>query len=345
MDVRRTVLAVMCLAGTLVAGYPAAVTAGGPPAGIEELSEEERGALKSHMRRGREAYDNGEFETSLSEFQQARDILDHPEFTYRIALSHERLGHLRKAVEAYRRYLELAPETDERGKVERTIAELEKRIEAQRPVLEVATSPAGAEIRIDGESESRTTTPASLTLTVGRHAVELRKQGFRTVERTIELARGQTLSMEVDLEETADPEVEAAADEPTDTGGASDEPSDPRIGPIITLGAGGALAVGSVVSYLQFAGVRRDIEQAHDCGEERCPEPDNFGQMASRAKRWDRITWTLGSLAVATATTGAIWMAVGGGEAGDGRRASSRWRIAPMVGADRVGLQLRVRPR
>lgn len=57
---------------------------------------------------GQAAYDAGDFATALTHFERARSLYPDPILTYNVARCHDRLGHPREAVEAYRAYLSQA---------------------------------------------------------------------------------------------------------------------------------------------------------------------------------------------------------------------------------------------
>lgn len=65
----------------------------------------------------------------------------------------------------------------------------------QLGTLQIGSSPAGAEVLVDGKSAG--VTPVSLELEVGSHNVELRLKGAKKTQ-SIEVARGQTLAVNVD---------------------------------------------------------------------------------------------------------------------------------------------------
>lgn len=334
MKVRICRLALAFVAGLAIVTSPWSARAGDPADDISELSADERERLKSLIETGRTAYEEGDFERSLAKFRQARDMLEHPDFVYRIALAHDRLGNVREAIEAYRQFLEMAPEAEERGKVERTIRELEQRLESRQPTLEITTIPTGAEVFVDAESEPRGTTTMTLPIEPGTHQLRLSKQGFQVAERTVEVSPGETVSMQVELREKET--GVASEDEPsrTDRAGAG-------LGPIITIGTSGLLTVGAIVSYTRFAHFRGEVSNHKSCTPN-CLEPDGFDADADSQKSWEAAAWTFGSLAAATATAGGVWMALSGDHPpAGGTHADRRPVIAPMVGSDRIGLQIR----
>jgi hypothetical protein len=78
------------------------------------------------------------------------------------------------------------------------------RATAVRPAsLTVRSRLTGADVFVNGKAAGRTPLSTSLSLPAGRYSVELRRSGYQTVTREIELAEGAT--GELDLETAVDP--------------------------------------------------------------------------------------------------------------------------------------------
>lgn len=100
--------------------------------------------------RGTSAFHAGDFPKALTLFREAYAIDPHPILMYNIARSEESLGHATEAVRAFRKYLELAPDAEDRGAVEQRIATLERQLEEKR-ALELQRDKA----RRDAEAERK----------------------------------------------------------------------------------------------------------------------------------------------------------------------------------------------
>ncbi len=64
--------------------------------------------------------------------------------------------------------------------------------------VEIVTHPAGAEVIVDGRRQS-TLTPSRFSFAHGEHKVSLRKHGYRTMERTVNVGRNTPPRMTVEL--------------------------------------------------------------------------------------------------------------------------------------------------
>lgn len=73
-------------------------------------------------------------------------------------------------------------------------------LKSPEPILgtvAITSSPLGAEIMIDGEHFDQT--PRNIDLIIGRHTVELSKQGYQADSQTIELREGETVAVDLKL--------------------------------------------------------------------------------------------------------------------------------------------------
>jgi tetratricopeptide (TPR) repeat protein len=330
-------LAVFCLSlGLLVA--PESVRAGEPAESIDELSKTERQQVQSHVQAGKKAYDAGNFEASLEKFQRALEILEHPDFVYRVALAHEKLGHTEQALENYRKFLEMAPDADDRGKVERTIQRLEQELEQQRPEVDIATTPSGATVRLAGEEKPLGKTPLTTSMEPGRYLLVVTREGFEEARRQIGVESGEALALDIELDRAASAETDTSS-ESTHAGSGS------SIGPYITFAGAGLAATGTLLSYLQFADARSTVRGQRACTPN-CDKPESFDASVQRQKTWEAITWTSGAVATAALAGGTLWL-VAGDNSGSSDSANSwnrRLSLVPTVSPDYIGLRLQFAP-
>jgi tetratricopeptide (TPR) repeat protein len=98
-----------------------------------ETADAER--AKDLFEQGSSAFHAGEFPRALELFREAYAIDPHPILMYNIARSEESLGNAKDAIRAFRKYLELAPEAEDRGAVEQRISTLAKQL-AEKQALE-----------------------------------------------------------------------------------------------------------------------------------------------------------------------------------------------------------------
>lgn len=94
-----------------------------PPPGADALSRE--GA--TWFQRGVALFRRGRFAAALQAFEAARQFAQSPELSFNLGVTHERLGHARDAIDAFRDYLSRRPDAPDREGIERRIRALEER--------------------------------------------------------------------------------------------------------------------------------------------------------------------------------------------------------------------------
>jgi tetratricopeptide (TPR) repeat protein len=111
-------LPVAALLAALLAAAPGAAQA---PASPSRADLERAGRL---FEQAEQAYNDGELARAVDLLNEAHALYPEPVLLYNLARAHEALGHLPEALEHYERYLEAAPDTRDRGAIERRVATL-----------------------------------------------------------------------------------------------------------------------------------------------------------------------------------------------------------------------------
>jgi tetratricopeptide (TPR) repeat protein len=99
-----------------------------------QTSDDELG--RRHFESGVAYLQESDYENALKAFEKAYALSKRPAILLNIATVHERKGDLKAAIEALKRYLEVAPNSEEAQSVKNRIANLEKRLEASPPPAE-----------------------------------------------------------------------------------------------------------------------------------------------------------------------------------------------------------------
>lgn len=133
-----------------------------------------------------------DWQAAIEHYQHANDLVPHHFALYNIARDYERLGQLREASVWYGRYVEAAPPSGDRDKVQRLLVEIKL-----RPAkLTVKSSPDGARVTIDGQKVG--VTPYTASIRGGGHRVAVELEGQRD-ERDISLEFGEPETVELTL--------------------------------------------------------------------------------------------------------------------------------------------------
>src|SRR3990170_2893073 len=130
-----SILALVVLAAALAAP-PAAAQARRKPPTKAQLRE-----AKAHFEKGDAHYAAKEWDQAIAEFQAAFDLAGAPLLMFNIAQSHRLKGEPERALDAYRRYLELEPNPPNRADVEGLMKAQQAAIDAREPPPAVKPPP------------------------------------------------------------------------------------------------------------------------------------------------------------------------------------------------------------
>ena len=86
---------------------------------------------RARFQAGERAFARGDFEAALEDFERAYSLSRRPGLLYNVGLAAQRARRRERAIEAFREYLRLEPDTANRASVERTIADLEELLAAE----------------------------------------------------------------------------------------------------------------------------------------------------------------------------------------------------------------------
>lgn len=95
-------------------------------AGVAHANDPATRAAKRHFERGEKQFALGKFDEALDEYQKAYDAEPIPDFLFNIGQCHRNLGDYEAAIFSFKKYLKLAPDAENRDKVEEYISELEE---------------------------------------------------------------------------------------------------------------------------------------------------------------------------------------------------------------------------
>jgi hypothetical protein len=126
------------------------------------------GEARLHYQTGVQRYDVRDWQGARTEFERAYSLSHNKDLLYNIAVCYREDGQFARALDYFRRYIAAAgPTVLDIERVRRQISDLEQLLP---PRLVVTNRWAAAAVTIDGEV--RGTTPLSLDVSAGPHAVE-----------------------------------------------------------------------------------------------------------------------------------------------------------------------------
>jgi tetratricopeptide (TPR) repeat protein len=168
-------------------GSRSGVAAGGP-----------RAEARRHFERGAQAYREARYPEAIDAFLAAFRLDPDPGLVFNVGQAWEKLGNVANALRSYREYLRLSPRADDRPTVEASVRNLEARLR-ERGVQQVSvySSPAGADVVLDGRALGRT--PWTGEIAPGRHALVLRLAGHGEARKEFVLRPDRAMDLDVDL--------------------------------------------------------------------------------------------------------------------------------------------------
>lgn len=166
-------------------------------AGSASAGPEEDAAAQVHLDRGVAAFEKRDFARAHEEFVQSSKLAPKEPNPYRwLALTEVQLGDCATARTNIEAFLERVPGTDARRAEMLRLRELCSRA----GTLAIRTKPDKAKLRIDGADVG--TSPFRGTFEVGEHTIDAEATGYEAASRSVALAAGATVDVELALDRT-----------------------------------------------------------------------------------------------------------------------------------------------
>lgn len=201
---------------------------------------------RDHFRRGEAAYQKGNYQLAIEEWQTAYNADPRPRIQYNVYQAHERLGQLGQAAEALQRYLSTAdPDDPYYADATARMASLQQRLQATG--IRLVGGVDGASINVSGHDWGRLPRPDRIPVQPGNHRVIVTLTGYREFTSNVIVPAGQVVDVPIQLERLDGAPI--AAGGTTVSTSEIDEPTSP-VPFYIAAGALGAGAVGTLVWFL-----------------------------------------------------------------------------------------------
>ena len=265
---------------------------------FEQLTPEQERRVIELIDEGEEAYDSGNFEQATSRFHEVYEFFPHPNISYQLGLCYERLGNQEMAIQYYQRFLEQNPDAEERGRIERTIANLEDELGDDLSSVRVETFPIGADVYLgDRDTAPVAETPQSITLEPGSHDIFVEKPGYLPVETTVQIVEGQHDVVQFELEE--DDSQPEGPERSVDRSGVS------WWKPVVSVGLAG---IGGLTAYqaVQYSGEAQRHQDTLDGMNSSDPD---YGDVEHDRDQALRMSTTMGVTAGVALVGGGIFTA------------------------------------
>jgi hypothetical protein len=222
VHVQSVIARASILAAVLCTALPAGVCAQAPTPSPSNQGggddQEARARAKTLFEGGVAAYEAGRYEEALASFQEAFRVRPHPLVRVNIANCYDKLGKPLEALFHFEQFTAADVGTPEQRK---EVSAAVERLRKQVGQVIVRVTPDGAMVTIDGGEQRRTPIVDALSLTSGKHEIEVKLDGYQTVRRSLQVQGGTTTELNLVLARAGEPAPVAA---PVPALGPGDQP-------------------------------------------------------------------------------------------------------------------------
>lgn len=204
---------------------------------------------RAHFQRGVEFYKESDFRGALIEFKRAYEAAPNYKVLYNLGQTNLELQDYAGALTAFRRYLDDGGKDVPPARVAQVESELRK-LAGRVAKVSVKTNLEGADIQVDDVTVAKA--PATVLVSAGRRKFAVTKSGSPSQSRTVDVAGGDDLSVELEVATAPPPPAPTSAPPAAPTVSAPPPPAPaggggPSTATWIGLVTTGALAAGAGV--------------------------------------------------------------------------------------------------
>jgi hypothetical protein len=200
--------------------------------GVSAAHADDRDAAKIHFQAAEAAEKRKDWKTAIEEYERAYRLAPHPSVLFNMGNAHEKLDHFHAAADLFKKYLQDAPNAEDRASVLERIEKLR-----DRPSRVRVKFPPGATLVVDGTP--RGTIPVEIELPAGRHKFRVERDADYSPEQELVVEYGDPLEPAFELQK-APPVTPSGRPPPTLTFG---------VGIGVRGGIGSAWDSGPALSY------------------------------------------------------------------------------------------------
>lgn len=161
------------------------------PADVEEA--------RRRFDRGVKLYSEGDFTLAVIEFERAYELVANYRVLYNIGQVSIQLRQYAKARQALEQYLSEGEGEIEEGRLAEVQADVEM-LKSRTAKLTVLVNVAKARVFLDGKLLGITPLPDAILVDAGSHSIEVERTGFRNTTKSVTMAGGDDLKVNVTLE-------------------------------------------------------------------------------------------------------------------------------------------------
>jgi tetratricopeptide (TPR) repeat protein len=162
-----------------------------------QSTDPSRANAKALFEHGVADYAAGQYASALSNFQEAFRVRPHPLVNVNIANCYDKLGKPLQAIFHFQRFLESDAGTAAQRDEVKTAVE---RLKQQIGKVNLRITPDGALAILDAGEQRKAPILDPVQLEAGKHTLEVRLEGYKTVQRNLTVKGGATLEINIALE-------------------------------------------------------------------------------------------------------------------------------------------------
>jgi hypothetical protein len=175
------------------------------PAPSRPLADSLKGPAFDAYQSAKLLFANGDYQGSLTKFEQAYDLSKDPRLLFNVAICDKNVRRYAATQRMLRKYVQemgtrIAPA--DQAAVDAALAAIQGLV----GTVKLSVSEQGASVAVDGEAAGTTPLADPLAVDLGKHTLTVKKDGFVTSEQPFEVAGGNELAVTVTLA----PEVHVA---------------------------------------------------------------------------------------------------------------------------------------
>jgi hypothetical protein len=160
----------------------------------------------AHYARGVKLYQEDDFRAALIEFNRAYELAPNWAVLYNLGQSYYQLRDYPSALNTLEKYVQVGGANipaDRRSQVDREIGELRGRVAHVTLIANVEA----ADLTLDDTSIGKTPLATPIVVGAGRHKLTATKLGYVTTNKVVDIAGGDTLSIQINLTQEPTPVV------------------------------------------------------------------------------------------------------------------------------------------
>lgn len=162
--------------------------------------EASKAQAREQFNRGIEQYAAGQYEVALESFQEAYRLSPHPMVRVNMANCYDRLGKPVEALFHFERFLSETEGDRSRAEQRTEVTSAVRRLQSSVGQLNLRVIPDGSLVRVDDTDERRSPILEPIVLAAGDHVVTVKKPGFATIERRVQVRGGASESVNITLD-------------------------------------------------------------------------------------------------------------------------------------------------